>query len=314
VSVSRSASASASADTGGGVGAVTGRRASSLFTMKTEQLRASLVQFIDFSKLCFDEFAAYHQDLPWYRSNIDIIFFEETSSRLVVDIAAELKELQSLKLKHGQSAQNKHALDHYTNIITSLCDLLQNVSGVLDTMKQERQKYNMSPFRLHTDLTDISVSQAVSKSEITVSLPLESSVKNGVDVSSKFSDRYVSEVALPKQMDKYQQFYDDHKELLVNENKELNEKFSEELDEAQNIERSVQSIAYLLNDFSRILEQQSDGVEEVHTDSRATSAFVREADAELSLTIERSKSSQRNMVFVTVGLALLLLLLDYFTP
>lgn len=131
---------------------------------------------------------------------------------------------------------------------------------------------------------------------------------------SKFSERFSSDIAHPKKMAEYESFAESHRKLLERENKELNEKFSEELEQAHDIESSVASVASLLNDFSRLLEKQSVDIVDIHEDSKTTSNFVKDAEAQLVLTIERSKSSQRNMVIVTIGLSLLLLLLDFLTP
>lgn len=286
-------------------------RAPSVFLIKADKLRLNLSQLAEFCLETFDEYSAFHQDLTRIQPTIDLVKFDDATSRLLVDAAIEIKELQGMKLKLLNKLHNEQWNTHYSAVVSSLCEQLQSISRLLDLMKQERQKYNKSCYRIHTEITD----------DVTLHRQISESVKSDIVEKAddfaqkvKFSERYESEIANPKQMKQYKDFFEEHKELLVLENKELHEKFSEELAEAQSIEKSVQSIAYLLSDFTRILEQQNENIEDVHTDSKATSAFVHGADEQLLLTIERSKSSQRNMVIVTIGLSILLLLLDYLTP
>lgn len=283
------------------------RRSSSVFLVKAEKLRDSLQELLNFCGDIFDEYAGYHEGMPWFRPAVDLTVFDDVSSRLILEIAVEIKELQHLKQKEVNTANNEHNQEHHSVILENLYEMLQSISRELDTMKQQRRKYSHSFCRIHTEL---SISDTSLMNEKTVTA--EESSKDAE--CTNFAERYVSEVAQPKQMRQYQTFFEEHKELLANENKELHDKFSEELDEAQLIERSVQSVAYLLSDFSKILERQGEGIEDVNTDSKAASAFVQSADEQLHLTIERSKSSQRNMVIVTIGLSVLLLLLDFLTP
>ena len=112
----------------------------------------------------------------------------------------------------------------------------------------------------------------------------------------------------------YVGFAEQHKKLLERENRELRERFSEELLEAEEVEKSVQSIAVLMSEFSRMISVQSSDVDFVHQSAKSSTEFVKETEMQLDLTIDRSKSSQRNMIIVTLGLAILLLILDYLTP
>ena len=291
----------------------TSLRACTVFGMKAERLRVCLTQFLEFCSHNWDDIAGYHSDLVWYHSCVDVLKFEEVSSSLVVSAAAELQDLQKMKACLYEDVLTEHARNYHNVILESLCELLKEVSSTLSVIKRERCSYcNISPFKLHVDPRRDK--GKIKKMNETTSNFLQSSEKNEAEKLQNFAERYVSEVALPKQMATYKNFYEEHSELLSIENKELNEKFSSDLDEARLVERSVQSISHMLNDFSRILEEQSDHLNDVKEDSGATTTFIQDADRELLVTIERSKSSQRNMVIVTLGLSILLLILDYLTP
>jgi hypothetical protein len=185
-------------------------------------------------------------------------------------------------------------------------------------MKRERDRYHLSPFRLHTvsrlSLIDCERNSSnISSSDREPKLS-ESKAQRVPAPRTGFADRYVSEVAPPKLLQTYVGFAEQHKQLLERENKELRDRFSEELLEAEEVEKSVQSIAMLMSEFSRMISTQSSDVDFVHQSAKSTADFVKETEAQLDLTIDRSKSSQRNMIIVTVGLAVLLLILDYLTP
>lgn len=281
---------------------------SSLFIIKAEALQCSLRQLSAFCQDKFDEYSSYHHDMLGFRPTVDLAAFDDSISRLIVDFAVEIKDLQGMK---SSASINEHRDSHRAAIVSSLLELLQSTSREFDNMKLERRKYGLNHFRILTEMSSASVSAKIA---------VEPTRRGAGDKSCsgaermKFSERYTSDIAAPKQMKQYQIFFEARKELFANENKDLREKFSEELHEAESIEQSVQSIATLLSDFSAILEKQSDSMDDVLVDSKTTSAFVSGADEQLRLTIDRSKSSQRSMVIVTIGLSILLLLLDYLSP
>lgn len=133
-------------------------------------------------------------------------------------------------------------------------------------------------------------------------------------VQQSFVDRYESEIAPPKQLKEYHELGLKHKKLLLKESKSLQVQYSTDLLEANKMEVSVQKISNLLLDFVTILQGQREQVDDVNHCGKVTLDFVKDTDDELSLTIQRSESHQRSMVLLTVGLGLLLLLLDYITP
>jgi hypothetical protein len=133
-------------------------------------------------------------------------------------------------------------------------------------------------------------------------------------VQQSFVDRYESEIAPPKQLKEYQELGLKHKKLLLKESKSLQVQYSTDLLETSKMEITVTKISNLLLDFVTILQGQREQVDDVNQCGKITLDFVKDTDDELSLTIQRSESHQRSMVLLTVGLGLLLLLLDYITP
>ena len=126
-----------------------------------------------------------------------------------------------------------------------------------------------------------------------------------------FVDRYESEIAPPKQLKEYHELGLKHKKLLLKESKSLQIQFSTELIEANKMEKTVQKVTNLLLDFVTILQGQREQVDDVNKCGKSTLEYVKDADDELSLTIERSESHQRSMLFLHLGFAFFLLLLDF---
>ena len=91
-------------------------------------------------------------------------------------------------------------------------------------------------------------------------------------------------------------------------------RYSEELQNARKMESSVNAVGGLMTEFANILSEQSESLLEVHTEGKEATAHVKQSADELQLTIDRSESHGNNIVMLSVGLALLLVLLDYVTP
>ena len=66
-----------------------------------------------------------------------------------------------------------------------------------------------------------------------------------------------------------------------------------------------------MNEFVNMLKIQSEQIQDVNTDAEIVKDHVEDADRELILTIQRSKSYQRNMIILVLGLSFLLLFLDW---
>ena len=133
-------------------------------------------------------------------------------------------------------------------------------------------------------------------------------------LTQSFVDRYEAEIAPPKVRKEYETLGQKHKKILLKESKVLQHQYSEELLETTNMEKSVIKISNLLFDFVNILQSQRGLVDDVNSCGKVTIDYVKDTDSELLLTIQRSESHQKSMVFLTVGLALVLLLLDFITP
>ena len=133
-------------------------------------------------------------------------------------------------------------------------------------------------------------------------------------INQSFVDRYESEIAPPKQLKEYHELGLKHKKLLLKESQTLRVQYSSDLLEATQMEKTVQHVSNMLIEFVNILQGQRDNVDDVNSCGKATLEFVKDTDGELALTIQRSESYSKSMMFLTVGLAFLLLLLDYITP
>jgi hypothetical protein len=91
-------------------------------------------------------------------------------------------------------------------------------------------------------------------------------------------------------------------------------KFSEDIQESQKMERTVNNISSMINEFVQLIESQSAMVDTIGEVSQDATESVKSTDAELLLTLERSQSHQWSMIMFIAGMALLLLLLDFLSP
>ena len=80
------------------------------------------------------------------------------------------------------------------------------------------------------------------------------------------------------------------------------------------MERMVNNISSMINEFVQLIESQSAMVDTIGEVSQDATESVKSTDAELLLTLERSQSHQYSMIFFIVGMSVLLLLLDFLTP
>jgi hypothetical protein len=132
--------------------------------------------------------------------------------------------------------------------------------------------------------------------------------------ANTFAQRYMDEVAPSTKMREYDTIASKQKEALVKEARILKAKFSEEIQESQKMERTVNNISSMISEFVQLIESQSAMVDTIGEVSQDTSASVKSADAELLLTLERSQSHQWSMLLFIAGMACLLLLLDFMSP
>lgn len=130
-------------------------------------------------------------------------------------------------------------------------------------------------------------------------------------ISTSFVAKYEKEAGPASKLKLYDSLAAKHKAALVKEASSMQVKFSEDLQNATQMERTVNQIGDLLTEFASILQSQSGQVEEVNDDAKQTEEHVKSSKSQLQLTIERSEKNQKSIVFLSVGLALLLLLLDW---
>jgi len=90
--------------------------------------------------------------------------------------------------------------------------------------------------------------------------------------------------------------------------------YSEEIQESQRMERTMNNITSMISEFVQLIESQTVYVDAIGEVSQDTTASVKSADAELLLTLERTQSHQWSMILFILGMALLLLLLDFLSP
>ena len=213
-------------------------------------------------------------------------------------------------------------------------------------LQNERSKYSVNPLSLFTNKTNSTLKSRFKDSQKIIQ-PLPSERKTNPDygdllnkldderiyglnmeeemnshvklpviapLTQSFVERYESEIAPPKIFKEYEMLGLKHKKILLKESKVLQVQYSEELLETTKMERTVLKISNLLFDFVNILQSQRELVDDVNKCGKVTIDFVKDTDDELKLTIQRSESHSQSMVFLSVGLALILLLIDFITP
>lgn len=260
-----------------------------------------------------------------------------TSTDLMSDIT-ELKCVLNMH-KHQQASHSNYR--HLHEILLFLLDKWQEVNKKLSAMQNECIRMNRNPFKLLTnkyysgsaDTTSIASSatpsstpsstlssSAVSKSindqddhkvTTTFASAAAASKVKVMNIDAKVLSKYVDEIAPRSKVKQYEEFSLQHQALLKREAISLHRQFGDEMQEAMKAEATVASISNLMNDFAAILQAQGSQVEELLLDSKVTTESVKYADSQLLLTLERSASQQRNMTFLIVGMAFLLLLLDF---
>ena len=130
-------------------------------------------------------------------------------------------------------------------------------------------------------------------------------------MSKSFVDKYEKEAGSSAQMRVYDSLAKKHKSALMKEASSLQLKFSEDMQNATKIEGAINQIGELLTEFASILQPQSEQIEYVRDDAKEAQEHVKSSKSQLQLTLERSERNQKSIVFLSVGLALLLLLLDW---
>eukprot|EP00600_Ochromonadales_sp_CCMP1393_P004357 CAMPEP_0174991832 /NCGR_PEP_ID=MMETSP0004_2-20121128/22146_1 /TAXON_ID=420556 /ORGANISM="Ochromonas sp., Strain CCMP1393" /LENGTH=288 /DNA_ID=CAMNT_0016245695 /DNA_START=179 /DNA_END=1048 /DNA_ORIENTATION=- len=171
-------------------------------------------------------------------------------------------------------------------------------------LKENEDKERASLF---TRITRGATATTSSSSSSNTRTPTSNTTSSG----ESFAQRYIDEIAPISKLKEYTDVATKHKEALLREAKILKVQFSDDMQQSQRMERTVSNISSLVGEFVHMLEQQSEVVETVCEVSVDATEAVKATDVELQLTIDRSQSHQWNMVGFIVGMAFLLLLLDY---
>lgn len=236
---------------------------------------------------------------------------------------------------------------HYDCVATYLVEKLRVLAKRSQQLKKQRVKFNSNPLRLLTGsggagactepTVDVIASQridnvspsitttasitATSTATATDSGSVLKETKQGTTkrssstvLDSDFVSRYEVEIASPKRLQEYNNIATKHKESLLRETTILRSQFDSQLTVAHGMESNIESISSMLSEFLHIIESQSDQILDIRDVSKEATISVTKASDELELTISRNQSYQINMVILIVGLALLLLVLDFITP
>jgi len=260
---------------------------------------------------------------------------EQNITVFAVSWTTEVNELKRNYASDFNFSKDSQANEFNSCIISYLLERLQKFTNFSIAMKAQRAKHNINPFKLHKNMNSLS-SWSISKHKETVvesssrpsfmSRMLTSNIVNAQPVvvqdetpiptriPDDFATRFSSEVAAPKKLKEYEEFASKHKASLLAESKQLSEKFSENLQTAMSVERSVVGVFDMLNQFIGLLKDQEEVIVDVHDSSKTATQHVKETDEQLLLTIERSRNYQRSTVMLVVIMSILLLLLDAMTP
>jgi Fe2+ transport system protein B len=190
---------------------------------------------------------------------------------------------------------------------------LNRFSRIVQNLQKERKKYRLSSFKLHSSY----VVSAETENQNVKLIPKARPEKANSPESRKediVSERYESEIASTSKMKEYSLVADKYKKLMLIESKELQRQYSEEVRQVRMVEETTERIANMLSEFVSILHNQTEMVDDIHQSSEEAIESVRRSNRELQSTIDRSRSHQWNMVILSTVLALLILLLDAFTP
>ena len=71
------------------------------------------------------------------------------------------------------------------------------------------------------------------------------------------------------------------------------------------MEKTVHGITGMLGDFVKLVEDQSESIEDVNMEGKTATKTVQDTEKDLSLTLERSKSHRWTMIIAIMILSLL---------
>lgn len=202
-------------------------------------------------------------------------------------------QLFSKKISHNNSMNNYSVSDNSTAL------------EFMNKTSQSSSSFDRSERNVGAANTDTNVTTQDNKNK---------NNNNQKLLPSNFSERYVTDVASSTKIEEYNHIVETQRQQLFAEAVSLREKFSEEAQQAERVGEHVAAISSALGDFLEILAVQTDDIEDINTAAEGTHDHVKVAETELITTVERSKSSNLSMAVFLFGMALLLLLIDFFTP
>jgi len=315
------------------------------FTLKANDIYSKLLDFEDLLFRVYEDFVDLHRFLPsesTYHSlklhggdtrvhamtelerkelSDEIVFFQAT----VASALKDLKYLLSLR------PLNRMSKVHCQEIISFLSSRLELFSKQSKMMHKEKEKISVKPYEFFSnefttfgdhddDNLLVSTKQSDENEHSFASLfdNKKEEAKKHVDdkkrkgrINKAFLEKLDKAAAPSHQIEKYNALAEKHKKVLMKEAKGMQTKFSEELVQAHQMESSISQIGSMLTEFVSILQDQSELVGDVHEDAKQTTETVKGSGGELQLTIERSENSGKSIILLSIGLGILLLLLDY---
>ena len=285
----------------------------------------------------YEEFVGYHDQVlgaNWPSSLGDRRRAEigQEASLFVATALSDVQELQRIA-RHcaaGEPARQRH----YEGVLANLTKRLERFTKNNKRMQRERERIcSRSPFRLFSAPSSSSFSSSSSSSSSSNPHIHASHHQQGgqsraarqnerekqedeeeEEARKRFAERYEGEVAKPAVLRQFDDIAARQKASLLKEASHLSQVFSQELALVTSAESTAESVAAMLGDFVALLSEQVEQVEEIAESGKATTEAVQHAAGQLQKTIDRTESHGRNMAFLAIGLALLLLLLDWITP
>jgi len=275
----------------------------------------------------YEEFVGYHDRVlgaKWPERLGDRAEIGQEASLFVATALSDVQELQRIAryCAAGEPARQRH----YEGVLANLSKRLERFAKNNKQMQRERERVcSRGPLRLFS-----APSSSSSASSSTPPIPVSYQQKQqqgGLsraarqkerekeeEEAKRFAERYESEVAKPSVLRQLDDIVARQKASLLKEATHLSQVFSQELALVTSAESTVESVASMLGDFVALLSEQAEQVEEIAESGKTTTDAVRHTAGELQKTIDRTESHGRNMAFLAIGLALLLLLLDWITP
>lgn len=310
------------------------RRSPTPFLINASQLLTQINTFETLLHAIYEDYIDYHGSLPLslcysllLRPKTRTSFTDDDRRRLSQEIAlflttlaTEINELRrSITMTTDTSLNNYNK--HQREIISYLLERLSSFAKQSQNMEKERKRFYRNPYKLHSsqDINTRSIknnnkNDSNKSNNFDFKLKHNNNVSDSNKLSKSFAERYDDEIAPQSKLKEYKHLTEKHKAICEKDTKMLNAKFSEDVQETMKMETAVEQISYLLSEFVNILQAQSEQVKDLEGTGKVATEHVLDTDKELILTIQRSASHQRNMVFLSVGLAILLLILDYITP